>query len=75
MKKQGTTDRTRQRIRRFLWNSSFVFALLFADIAGRQQVGIVLAAEAADTVQKDQASEETKDADGAAAQEAKDTAV
>lgn len=75
LKKQGTTDRTRQRIRRFLWNSSFVFALLFADIAGRQQAGIVLAAEAADTVQKDQASEETKDADGAAAQEAKDTAV
>ena len=35
----------------------------------------MLAAEAADTVQKDQASEETKDADGAAAQEAKDTAV
>lgn len=52
-----------------------MFALLFADIAGRQQAGIVLAAEAADTVQKDQASEETKDADGAAAQEAKDTAV
>lgn len=35
----------------------------------------MLAAEAADTVQKDQASEETKDADGAAAQKAKDTAV
>ena len=34
----------------------------------------MLAAEAADTVQTDQA-EETKDADGAAAQEAKDTAV
>ena len=46
-------------------------AFLFWSIAA----GIVLAAEAADTVQKDQASEETKDADGAAAQEGKDTAV
>ena len=45
MRKHRTTRRTGQKIQRFLWGGMFVFAMLFADIAGMQQAATVHAEE------------------------------